>query len=98
MTYAELVNALHTFGYTVRDQPTLSQVRRRHRELVKNNHPDRNPAAAESMQRINAAASVINGYLDSYRFSFAEEDFYRQHPEERLRMQFSDDPVWGGGR
>lgn len=98
MTYEELVKALHVFGFTERERLTMSQVRRRHRELIKANHPDRNDVALKDMQRINAAATVVLEYLDSYHLSFSEEEFYRQFPEERLKMQFSDDPVWGGGR
>lgn len=94
MTYAELRSALRTFGYSERDRLTMAQVKRRHRELAKSSHPDLGCDAAE-MQRINAAASVLLTYLQAYRFAFSEEEFYRQNPEERLRMQFADDPVWG---
>ena len=30
-------------------------------------------------------------------FSFTEEEFYEQNPEEQLRRQFMDDPLWGNG-
>jgi hypothetical protein len=30
-----------------------------------------------------------------YRFSFAEEEFLEQNPDERLRQQFMDTPLWG---
>jgi hypothetical protein len=46
------------------------------------------------MQALNSAASVLMSYLQSYRFSFSEEEFYRQNPDELLRMQFASDP-WG---
>ena len=48
------------------------------------------------MQRLNDAAAVLLAYLNSYRFSFSENEFYSQNPEERMRMQFANDPVWGG--
>jgi hypothetical protein len=35
-------------------------------------------------------------YVQSKRFSFTAEEFYRQIPEEHLRHQFSGDPVWAG--
>jgi hypothetical protein len=47
------------------------------------------------MQKINAAYRVLLDYLAGYRYSFAEEEFYEQQPEERLRQQFGEDPVWG---
>ena len=97
MTYADLKTSLAIFGFNERDQLTLAQIKRRHRELVKASHPDVAPdAIAQNMQRINAASSVLFAYLQSYRFNFSEEEFYRQNPDEGLRMQFANDPVWGG--
>ena len=97
MTYAELIASLRVFGFSERDQLTMAQVKRRHRELVKSSHPDLTGdtnASSEEIRRINAAASVLQTYLRSYRFSFSEDEFYRQNPDERLRVQFGSDP-WG---
>ena len=97
MTYADLKASLAIFGFDERDHLTLAQIKRRHRELVKASHPDVAPdAVAQNMQRINAAASVLFAYLNSYRFTFSEDEFYRQNPDERLRMQFAGVPGWGG--
>jgi hypothetical protein len=97
MTYTELNEALEVFGFSSQDRLTLRQVKRRQRDLVKSAHPDiKSTLPAERIQQINAATSVLLEYLNSYRFSFSEEEFYRQNPDERLRMQFSNDPVWGG--
>jgi hypothetical protein len=46
------------------------------------------------MQILNSAASILMTYLQSYQFSFSEEEFYRQNPDEFLRKQFASDP-WG---
>jgi hypothetical protein len=35
-------------------------------------------------------------YCRDYRFSFSREEFLEQRPEERLRQQFAQDPIWGG--
>ena len=73
----------------------MAQIKRRHRELSRRNHPDLDSAAdPHSMQNINEAAALILEYLRSYRFSFSEQEFYRQSPDELLRMQFGTDP-WG---
>ncbi len=97
MTYAELKTALAVFGWSERDTPTLAQVKRRHRDLAKVFHPDRQgERTSADMQKLNSAAAVIMFYLNNYRFSFSEEEFYSQNPDERLRMQFANDPVWGG--
>jgi hypothetical protein len=95
VTHAELKAALAVFGYTEHDELTMAQVKRRHRELSRRNHPDLQ-GDAPAMQKINAAAAILMAYLTDYRFSFREEEFYRQNPDERLRMQFANDPVWGG--
>ncbi|OGT95814.1 MAG: molecular chaperone DnaJ [Geobacteraceae bacterium GWB2_52_12] len=97
MTYAELKTALCTFNFSERDRLTLAQVKRRHRDLIKLHHPDaRGVETSIEMQQVNDAAAVLMTYLNSYSFSFTEEEFYQQNPDERLRMQFSNDPVWGG--
>ena len=39
----------------------------------------------------------LKGALDlSYAFSFSEDEFLNQNPDERLRQQFAEDPLWGG--
>jgi len=97
MTYADLVAALHCFGFSEQDLLTISQVKRRHRELVKSHHPDLQGHSADTaMARINAAAALLMEYLATYRFSFSEEEFYRQNPDEQLRRQFAEDSIWGG--
>lgn len=97
MTYSELNNALVTFGFSGQDLLTMTQIKRRQRELSRNNHPDLVSGADPlTMPKINAAAAVITEYLRSYRFSFSEEKFYRQNPDEFLRKQFASDP-WGSG-
>jgi len=38
---------------------------------------------------------LLLSYVEDYRFSFVEEEFYERQPEERLRQQFDEDPLWG---
>lgn len=95
MTYRDLQEALGVFG--LGERATLKQIKIRHRELAKACHPDRCDAADQTaMQRVNAAYKILTAYCEGYRFSFSEEEFLEQHPEERLRRQFGWDPVWGG--
>jgi DnaJ-class molecular chaperone len=94
MDYAELKKAVEIFG--LGERASLKDIKTRHRELAKRYHPDGgNAAAPEEMQKVNAAYRVLLDYLAGYRFSFAEEEFYEQQPEERLRQQFGEDPLWG---
>lgn len=80
------------------ERATLREIKTRHRELAKRHHPDTgNPSDPETIRKINAAYRVLLDYSADYRFSFTEEEFYVQNPEERIRMQFADDPLWGKG-
>lgn len=93
MNYSEFKSALHIFGFNEHDRPTVAMVKQRHRTLVKNHHPDlAGDKNLLSMQKINTAATLITEYLKNYRFSFSEEEFYLQNPDELLRVQFSYDP------
>ena len=49
------------------------------------------------IRKVNAAYRTVFDYVSEYRFSFAEDEFYEQNPEERIRRQFADDPLWGKG-
>lgn len=94
MTYDDLRTALEVFGLP--EHATLKQIKARHRALVKRFHPDRGEGHdPERIRLINAAYRVLTDYCADYAFSFGEDEFYRQNPDERLRMQFSDVPLWG---
>lgn len=94
MTYADLQEALEVLGLGGRS--TLGEIKARHRELVKRYHPDAgNADNPEMIRNVNAAYRVLLDYVADYRFSFAEDEFYEQNPEEYLRRQFMDDPLWG---
>lgn len=96
MTYEELQEALRVLG--LGERSTLGDIKARHRELVKRHHPDAgNCEDQASIRLINAAYRVVLEYLAEYRFSFSAAEFYEQNPEERLRRQFMDDPLWGKG-
>jgi len=94
MTYAELQEALKTLG--IRERSTISEIKARHRELVKRYHPDTGKVdEQETIRNINAAYRVLLDYIEEYRISFVEDEFYEQNPEERIRQQFMNDPLWG---
>jgi curved DNA-binding protein CbpA len=96
MTYDDLREALGILG--LGERASLKEIKTRHRALIKRHHPDTgNIDDLEPIRKVNAAYGVLLDYLAAYRFSFAEEEFYEQNPEERLRRQFMDDPVWGRG-
>jgi len=90
VTYAELRKALRIMG--LRERCTIKELKARHRELVKRHHPDKVAGCnQEAIRDVNAAYRVLLDYVSEYRFSFAEEEFYEQNPDELLRRQFMDD-------
>ena len=95
MAYEDLLEALTIFG--LRDHATLDEIRKRHRQLVKEFHPDHGNEETEDIRRINLAYEILRDYCANYRYSFSLEEYLQQHPEERMQRQFYDDPVWGGG-
>ena len=94
MTYDNLKKALHVLG--LGERATMGEIKDRHRNLVKRYHPDAAGSGdGEMIRKVNAAYRIVQEYVTGYRFSFNEEEFYEQNPEERLRRQFMDDPLWG---
>ncbi|MDF1613781.1 J domain-containing protein [Desulfurivibrio dismutans] len=63
-------------------QPTAANTDHRNQELIR---------------QINAGYRLILDYIHNYRFSFTREEFYKQNPDQRLRHQFGNDPLWGNG-
>ena len=95
MTYADLKGALDLFALP--ERATLSDVRERYRRLVRECHPDLHDGREDDrIREVTAAYHLLRGYCDTYTFSFSEEEFLNQNPEERLRQQFANDPLWGG--
>lgn len=96
MTYSDLQEALRVLG--LGERASMKDIKARHRELVKRHHPDTgNSADADIIRKVNAAYTVLQDYITEYRFSFSEGEFYEQNPEERIRQQFMNDPLWGKG-
>ncbi|AMV71172.1 J domain-containing protein [Desulfuromonas carbonis] len=95
MNFQELVQALGTLE--LGERASLAEIRRRYHQLVRRHHPDAGGEDAAAIRRVNAAYQLLTSYCRNYRFSFSHEEFLEQFPEERLREQFSQDPVWGGG-
>ncbi|PKN12688.1 MAG: molecular chaperone DnaJ [Deltaproteobacteria bacterium HGW-Deltaproteobacteria-4] len=94
MTYTDLQEALRVLE--LEERVTLKEIKTRHKELVKRYHPDTgNTDEPEKIRQVNAAYQIVLEYVALYHFSFSREEFYEQNPEERLRQQFADDPVWG---
>lgn len=94
MTYEDLQAALTEFSLP--EQVSLKAIRKRHRELVRQYHPDQGASSDnDKIRRVNAAYNVLNEYIGQYHFDFSRETFLAHYPEERLRAQFYDVGLWG---
>ncbi len=94
MTYEDLMAALAEFDLP--QQVTLKKIRDRHRQLVRQYHPDKGAAPDNNkIRRINAAYKILNEYVNDYRFDFSKGAFWEQYPEERLQEQFYGVGLWG---
>jgi hypothetical protein len=94
MEFEDLKEALDVFSLT--GKASLQEIKARHRALVKRHHPDAGGSENDPIRQINAAYQILLAYCRDYRFSFSREEFLEQRPEERLRQQFAQDPIWGG--
>jgi hypothetical protein len=94
MEFEDLKEALDVFSLT--GKASLQEIKARHRALVKRHHPDAGGSENDRIRQINAAYQILLAYCRDYRFSFSREEFLEQRPEERLRQQFAQDPIWGG--
>jgi hypothetical protein len=94
MIYEDLQAALTEFDLP--PSTTWKKIRERHRQLVRQYHPDKGEHVdGEKIRRINAAYKILSEYVGDYCFDFSREQFLEQYPEERLREQFWSDKPWG---
>ena len=97
MTYQDLQEAVAEFDLPSRIN--WRQLKEKHRQLLRRYHPDSGDASdPEKIRRINADYQVLRDYCDDYQFDFSHQEFLEQCPEERLREQFAEDSLWGGGK
>jgi len=83
VTSVDLKTSLQLFGFGERD--SLREIKARYRALVKRRHPDTDKDSdPETIRQVNAAYRVLTDYVKEYCFSFTEEGFYEQNPEERM--------------
>lgn len=57
----EVMDALSRMG--LKKLPTVSKLKSKYRQLMKEHHPDRNPAGLEIARSINVSYAVVLGYL-----------------------------------
>lgn len=81
MTHEKLQNALETLDIVTRI--TQAELKDRYLKLSKMYHPDMPEGDAKKFKEINEAYKLVNSYIQNYRFSFDEDEFYAQNPFSR---------------
>lgn len=56
-----------------------TEVKGQYRLLAKRNHPDKGGSAVR-MEALNHAYSVLMQYIENFRYTFDEEEVYKQFP------------------
>ena len=59
---------------------SLKEIKIKYYELSKKYHPDI-CEEKEKMTEINNAYEILKNYIENYRYSFDEEEIYKQYPE-----------------
>jgi len=63
---------------------TLNDVKLQYKKLAKKYHSDIG-GNEDIMKELNWAFKVITEYINSYKFSFSEEEILKQYPDEILK-------------
>jgi curved DNA-binding protein CbpA len=85
MTNNPILDALDTLKL-----PTLitkDDIKRQYRHLAKISHPDRGGNASD-MEKLNSAYALLIKYVDGFKYSFSDEEIYRQFPEDFHTSKF----------
>ncbi|NPA50178.1 MAG: J domain-containing protein [Epsilonproteobacteria bacterium] len=68
---------------------TQDEIKKRYKELIKTNHPDLNQDInSNNIQKINRAYNILMEYIKNYRYSFDEEEIYKQLPSDDYIKKF----------
>ncbi len=83
--YEKIHEALETLGLPT--HVSMRDITQRYRYLASKKHPDAGGENGE-MAKINEAYELLKRYVESYRFSFSEEEIAKQFPQETHAKRF----------
>lgn len=86
MTYEKLQKALETLDIVTRI--TQAELKEKYLRLSKMYHPDMPEGDVKKFKEINEAYKLVNSYIQNYRFSFDEDEFYAQNPFSRKQKDW----------
>ncbi len=78
MDYDKFEKAVDLFGILIRT--SKQDLKKKYLKLSKKYHPDMPEGSLEKFQELQEAYELLNEYIDSFSFSFDEEEFKTQYP------------------
>ena len=78
MEYKEFEKAVDLFGILTRT--SKKDLKKKYLVLSKKYHPDMPEGSDEKFQELQEAYELLTSYIDSFSFSFDEEEFKEQFP------------------
>ncbi len=78
MDYDKFEKAVDLFGILIRT--SKQDLKKKYLKLSKKYHPDMPEGSHEKFQELQEAYELLNEYIDSFGFSFDEEEFKTQYP------------------
>lgn len=81
MNYEKFQEALDIMDISSRI--THAELKKRYQKLSKMYHPDMQEGDENRFREINEAYKIINEYMQNFRFSLDEDEFYGQNPFSR---------------
>ncbi|MDX1809376.1 MAG: DnaJ domain-containing protein [Sulfurospirillaceae bacterium] len=65
----------------------MKELKKQYKYLANLNHPDFG-GDEDKMAKINKAYELLKGYMTNFKFSFTDEEIYKQYPEEGHTSKF----------
>lgn len=78
MDYEEFEKAVDFFG--ILTKTSKKDLKKRYLKLSKKYHPDMPEGSEEKFKELQDAYELLSKYIDSFAFSFDEEEFKEQFP------------------
>lgn len=78
MDYEEFEKAVDLFGILTR--VSKKELKQKYLKLSKKFHPDMPEGSDKKFQELQQAYELLNSYIDSFMYSFDEEEFKAQFP------------------
>ncbi len=66
---------------------SFREIKESYRALSRKTHPDFG-GDRDEFERVNSAYEILKIYVENFRFTFSDEEIYRQYPEANHAKRF----------